>query len=178
MLAGAAATFALAGLSLALGSPGFAQPDAQKQEKAQPRTEHREVRTIIRTIHDGDGEAAAHREHSAHGEGPGDHQRVIVMNHRGGAGQHDGHTVRVHGPNGEVVIPDCDGGQATNVDETTGGERTRVILCTRGEATPAQRAERLQRARDRLANDSELSAEQRTRVTAALDRQIAQLRGQ
>jgi len=178
MLAGAAAILILGGMSLAIGSPGFAQAEAQKQENAEPRTERREVRTIIRTMHHGEGEAAAHREHRAHGEGHGDHQRVIVMNHRGGAGQHDGHNVRVLGPDGAVVVPDCEGGQATNVDETTGGERTRIVLCSRGNATPAERAERLQRARDRLANDSELSAEQKARVTAALDRQIAQLRGQ
>ena len=43
---------------------------------------------------------------------------------------------------------------------------------------PPQRAERLAHVRDRLANDSELSAEQKARVTAALDREIARLRGQ
>ena len=176
MLAGAAAIATLGGLSLALGTPGVAPPHPDPQEKAQSGEQRREVRTTIRTIHHGESEAAAHREHRAHGEGHGDRQRVIVMNHRGGAGGHDGHNVRVHGPDGELA--DCGDGQATNVDETTGGERTRIVLCSRGNATPAERAERLQRVRDRLAGDSELSAEQKARVTAALDRQIAQLRGQ
>ncbi len=106
-------------------------------------------------------------------------ERVIIMNHKAGDGEHARHRVRVpHGANGEVVIPDCEGGQRTDVDENEDGERVRVVLCSRGEANPAQRAERLQRARDRLAADTELSEAQRARVTAALDRQIAQLRGQ
>lgn len=117
-----------------------------------------------------------------HPEGKGDRvertERVIIMNHKAGDGEHARHRVRVpHGANGEVVIPDCEGGQRTDVDENEDGERVRVVLCSRGEATPAQRAERLQRARDRLAGDTDLSEAQRARITAALDRQIAQLRG-
>lgn len=182
MLAGAAAIAALAGLSLALGTPSFAQPEAQAQEKAQPRAqpreERREERTIIRTYRHDSGDAAAHREHGAHGEGDGDrdHQRVIVMTHRGGNGDHRPE-VRVHGPHGDVMAPDCQDAPTTNVDETTDGQRTRIVLCSRGNATPAQRLERLQRVRDRLAGDDELSAEQKARVTAALDREIARLRG-
>ncbi|MEA3043621.1 MAG: bla regulator protein blaR1 [Sphingomonadales bacterium] len=176
MLAGAAATAALAGLGLALGTPGFAQPDPQPQEKAQPREERREERTIIRTYRHDSGDAAAHREHHADGASDGDRQRVIVMTHRGGDG-HGAPDVRVHGPHGDVMDADCRDAQATNVDETADGERTRIVLCSRGDATPAERVERLQRVRDRLAGDSELSAEQKARVTAALDREIARLRG-
>ena len=177
MLAGAAAITALAGLSLALGTPSFAQPDAQPPEKAQPREERREERTIIRTYHH-DADDAEHREHRAHGAGAGDRQRVIVMTRRPGDGERHGPDVRVHGPHGDVMAADCADGEATNVDETTGGQRTRVVLCSRGNATPAERLEGLQRVRDRLASDSELSAEQKARVTEALDREIARLRGQ
>ena len=53
------------------------------------------------------------------------------------------------------------------------------MLCSRGtDATPAARADQLTHVRDRIANDSELTAEQKARVTAAIDRQIARLRGQ
>jgi beta-lactamase regulating signal transducer with metallopeptidase domain len=181
MIGGTAAIVMLGGLSLAVGSPGLAQPQAEqpKQNEAAPGRERREERVIVRTIRRDGGTGGPHRPHregAAH-SGPGEHQRVIVMTHRGGDGQHAGRNIRVHGPDGEVHVPDCDQGQATNVDETAGGERTRVVLCTSGNATPAERAERLQRARDRLAQDSELSPAQRGRVTAALDREIARLRG-
>lgn len=175
LIGGSAAILMLGGLSLAVGSPGLAHPQAEQPGggEAAPARERREERVIVRTIRpDGDG---PHGGHSAH-SGPGDHQRVIVMDHRGDG--HPGqHRVRVIGPDGEVSVPDCNGGQATNVDETSGGQRTRVVLCTRGNGTPAERAERLQRARDRLAQDSELSQAQRDRVTAALDREIARIRG-
>jgi beta-lactamase regulating signal transducer with metallopeptidase domain len=175
MLAGAAAVAALAGLGLALGTPGFAQPEAQAPQKAQPREERREERTIIRTYRHDAGDAE-HREHGAHGEDGGDRQRVIVMTHRGD-GPHGGADVRVQGPHGDVMAADCQDAPTTDVDETTDGQRTRIVLCSRGNATPAERLERLQRVRDRLANDSELSEAQRAHVTEALDREIARLRG-
>ena len=179
MIGGTAAIVLLGGLSLAVGSsPGLAHPHPEAEQPAQseaaPGRERREERVIVRRVHDEDGQ---HRGHAAHSGGDG-HQRVIVMTHRGdghpGPGQH---RVRVIGPDGALSVPECNDGQATNVDETEGGQRTRVVLCTRGNATPAERAERLQRARDRLAGDSELSQAQRDRVTAALDREIARLRG-
>lgn len=180
MLGGTAVVLTLAGLTFAIGTPGFAQPDAPKQDQAQPREERSEEhRVIIRTDHDGPG-AAEHRDHGEHS------QRVIVMTHGGeghrDAGNSDGvrhfelHRGGSHGS--EVIIPDCDGGQADEVNEGGDHDRTRIVLCSRGEATPAQRAERLARVRDRLANDDELSAEQKARVTAAIDREIARLRGQ
>jgi hypothetical protein len=80
---------------------------------------------------------------------------------------------------GDFDDSDCGEGQRTDVNEGDDHERTRVILCSRGgSATPAERAERLRQVRDRLAGDSDLSAEQKARVTAALDREIARLRGQ
>jgi bla regulator protein BlaR1 len=179
MVGGAAAILTLGGLSLAVGSPGLAQPQAAppSRDEAVPDRERREERVIVRTHHvtRDEGARTVHRSRTEHTGPDAERQRVIVMTHRGGHGQADGHNVRVHGPDGEA--PNCDHGQATNVDETSGGERTRVVFCERGNATPAQRAERLQRARDRLASDSELSQAQRDRVTAALDREIARLRG-
>ncbi len=107
-------------------------------------------------------------------------ERVIVMTDKGDASAGDaGHRVRIRrGEGGEVVIPDCTPAERIEIDEATDDQRTRVVLCSRGNATPSERAERLQRARDRLAGDDHLSAEQRARVTAALDREIARLRGQ
>ena len=179
LIGGAAAVTLLAGAGLALGSPGFAQAGAAPPAATQ-------------------GEAA---------EGQRSEERIIIRTHQGGAGGHgapDVRTVRIHhgeggeagpgnreehriilnrGPDGhgpEADMADCDRGQRSEVNEGEGNQRTRIILCTRGTdtATPAQRAERLQSMRDRLANDSELTAEQRSRVSAAIDREIARLRAQ
>ena len=103
-------------------------------------------------------------------------ERVIIMHPKAGeGGEH-----RVHMRHGEpgIHVSDCDNGEATNIDESTGGERTRIVICGQGEANPAQRAEHLQGVRERLANDDALSAEQRARVLAAIDRELARLRGQ
>ena len=167
---GAAFILAVAGLGAAVGTPGLAQPDAPKQDQAQPPEERQVERRIIIREHDGEPQAGDHREHR---------ERVIVMSHRGeghGDGDHARH-VEIHRDGHEVVIPDCDHGQADEVNEGTDHDRTRIVLCSRGEATPAERAERLARVRDRLAGDSELSAEQKARVTAAIDREIARLGG-
>lgn len=147
MFGGGAAVAILAAASATLGSPGLAHPHPE-------------------------GDAGNRRT-----------ERVIIMDHRADGAEHrDGdrtHVMRMRrGADGDVSVPDCEGGEATNVDEGSGNERTRIFLCNRGAGgNPAERAERLQRVRDRLANDTELSAEARARVTAALDRQIAQLRG-
>ena len=171
MLAGAAFILAVAGVGAAVGTPGLAQPDAPKQDQAQPPEARQVERRVIIREQDGEPQAGDRREHR---------ERVIVMTPRGeghGDGDHARH-VEIHRDGHEVVIPDCDHGQADEVNEGTDHDRTRIVLCSRGNATPAERAERLAHARDRLANDSELSAEQKARITAALDREIARLRGQ
>jgi bla regulator protein BlaR1 len=107
-------------------------------------------------------------------------ERIVIMTHKGDRPAGDAeHRVRIRrGEGGEVVIPECDPANRTEVNEGADNERTRIVLCSQGAATPAERAERLQRARDRLARMDDLSEEQRARVTAALDREIARLRGQ
>jgi beta-lactamase regulating signal transducer with metallopeptidase domain len=201
LLGGAAAVTMLAGVGLALGSPGFAQQSEQaaKQDQAEPGGERREERVIIRTHRVGEGEHKAGAEGARHSEHANHDRRVIVMTHGGDGerrhaeqgehGDHGDHEMRMfnmhlgHGGHmamtDHMAMADCDEGQRSEVNEGEGSERTRVILCTRGgNATPAQRAERLQGVRDRLAQDSELSAEQRARVSAAIDREIARLRAQ
>jgi beta-lactamase regulating signal transducer with metallopeptidase domain len=189
MLAGAAAILALGGVSLAFGSPSLAQAETQtttQTNEAEPGSaatpQRREERIIIRTDHEDHRRPGEH--HGAAGAPTERRERVIIMNHDG-AGAHassDGHAMMMHrGAAGEheVVIPDCAGGQSDEVDEGTDNSRTRIVLCSRGVgATPAARAERLVHVRERIAGDSELSAEQKARVTAAIDRQIARLRGQ
>lgn len=201
LLGGAATVAALAGVSLALGTPGFAaQQDsppaaAPKQGEAAPTTQRREERVIVRTIHN-DDDHADHAPGTASGdrrEGGARERRIIIMEHgdRDHADSHaahgDGqvHAFTLHRGEGGAMTMDghrlesCDGGQVSDVSEGDANNRTRVVVCTRGEgANATQRAEHLQRARDRLAQDSDLSAEQKARITAALDREIARLRAQ
>ena len=77
-----------------------------------------------------------------------------------------------------MVLEQCGGGDRTEVNEGNGNNRTRIILCSRGdgERSAAQRAEALERARARLAGDDDIPSEQRQRVLAAIDREIARLR--
>lgn len=117
-------------------------------------------------------------------EGKGPHQeRIVVMEMKDGEGRaHAGpgdHVMHIRrGPNGEHVLPEhCRGGQnLANVDETNGDRRTRVVLCSAGDADPAARLRHLQQARERMAANSSIEGEHRERVLAALDRAIAELR--
>ena len=116
------------------------------------------------------------------GEGEAKERRIVIVETKAheGAGEDRVRQFRLRrGENGEVVLPErCnDGQELANVDERTGDERTRVILCTRGEADAATRLEQLQQVRERMAGNSELSAEHRDRVLAAIDREIVRLRG-
>lgn len=119
-----------------------------------------------------------------HPEGDGQSQeRIVIMEHKAGeGGEHAGrdHVMRIRrGPNGTTVLPDLcrDGdGEIANVDERTEGQRTRVIMCSHGQADAATRLERLQRARERIASNAELTGEHRDRVLEAIDRAIAYTR--
>ena len=114
------------------------------------------------------------------GDGKAHRERILIMTHKGGEGaRHGEHRVRMHHDgDGAAVVTDCPEAQATRIDEGAGDERTRIVLCASPDSTPAQRVEHLRRARERLAQEDDLSAEQRGRVTAALDREIARLQAQ
>ena len=130
-------------------------------------TRDRRESVIIMTHRDGEGHGEGHG--AGHGEGHGDEQGMM-REHRMMMMGGDGHAMVMHG---------CGGGR-TDVDEQSGdaNNHTRVIICGNGDATPAQRAERLQHARDRLAANDEISGEQKARILALLDEQIRRLRGQ
>lgn len=197
MLGGAAAIAALGGLSLAFGSAGAVAQPSPPAPPAPPSghaphgdaADGRHERVIVHTIRTDE-----HRDHRGEGASAGqrggnDGERRVERNVRViTTGDGDGqriHTVDVRGPDGQrvdtVVVPrDCDGaGQRSEVNEGTANNRTRVIVCTRtgaGEGSPAQHAEALQRARERLSNDSDIPSEQRQHVLAAIDRELARLR--
>jgi bla regulator protein blaR1 len=120
-----------------------------------------------------------------HPEGGANKERIVIMEHKAGeGGEHAGRSHVMHlrrGPNGEPVLPEhCrnGGGELANVDERSGEQRTRIIMCTHGEGSvdAATRLQRLQQARERIAANSELTGEHRDRVLAAIDRAIAEAR--
>lgn len=117
-----------------------------------------------------------------HPDGEGkQQQRIVIMEHKGGAAPREGvRSFRIErGENGEPVLPEgCRNSEPlANVDERSGDRRTRIVLCGAGEGTAASRLEHLQRARERIASSDEFTGEHRDRVIAAIDREIARLRG-
>ena len=126
------------------------------------------------------GPGAAHPH--AEGEEKERRHRVVVVEKHGEHAEHRDGAVRTfrmrRGEGGDAEhLEGC--GEATEVfnDSSEEGERrSRMIICARGDVTPAARLEMLENARSRLAEDSHLSEEQRARVSAALDREIARLR--
>jgi hypothetical protein len=142
------------------------------------------------------GAALAH----PHPDGDGKKVERIVIIRDGAGGEHDGkpgkHEVRRfeligsdadhHGAPGEprirrFVMNDagvvgCEDGQKI-VDESAGDgdKKTKVIICTKGQPTAAS-AERLEEALARINDNDELSAEQKARITTALQSAIDRAR--
>jgi hypothetical protein len=116
----------------------------------------------------------------AHDPGEDDGERkvekIIILNdHRkGGGGEHRVRTFRIPSA---AALADCDG-ERIAVSESTGGdrERTRVVICSKGDLSAADRAEKLERALARINANDELSAEHKEKVTAALREAIERLR--
>ena len=192
MLGGAAAVVTLGGLSLAFGSasaqPAPSAPPAPPSAAAPHDGERHEERVIVRTMHnDQHGDAAREHHGSADGERREERHVMIITNDGDGHGdgaEHHRRMMEMHGGPGDHAMVmsdhDCQGANRSEVNEGNDNNRTRVIVCTRsnnGAANPAQQAEALQRARARLAENNEIPAEQRQRVLAAIDREIARLRG-
>ncbi len=192
MFGGAAAIATLGGLSLAFGSAGQAAQPTPPAPPSAPRADehdHDEHRVIVHTIrtdeHRERHSSRSERRNSSEGDGARREERrvVSVITTAGGDGRHHPDTIDIEGPDGHrIIAPRECAGQHGRVDVSEGeaNNRTRIILCSRGdgEHTPARQAEALQRARARLTEDSDIPVEHRQRVLAAIDREIARLRGQ
>lgn len=168
MLGGAAAVALLAGAGLTAGAPGLAQQaESAPAPRGEAQPERREVhRVIIRDRRDGEASSDAPRT---------ERRQTVIVTDRDGGETAEERQVRIHADRLELS-GDCDNRDA--VEAQGDRQQTRIVVCSRGESTPAERADRLQRARDRLAGESELSGEQRERMLAAIDREIARLRAE
>ena len=114
---------------------------------------------------DGTGEATVHK--------------VIVLSSRDGD-KHDGKEGKpprefrmMRGQGGEFTCPN---GKATEVDETTGGERTKVLICADDKLSSTERAAKLEEVLARIRSNDTVGAEHKAKVEAALQDAIARLR--
>lgn len=157
LLAGSALAITLAATSLIVGAPVHAQDKAeQKQEQ---------TRVIIMDRRDGAAPATTERT---------ERREFRIRRDRDG-------TVTSEGLDPELQrrIDGCRDGnnQLANINEGNDSQRTRVVVCTQDGSSGTANVEALQRARERMANNDDLSAETKQRVLAELDRAIARARG-
>jgi beta-lactamase regulating signal transducer with metallopeptidase domain len=132
-------------------------------------------------------ERVADQEDPARGER---HQVIILEREKGGAaptGQRREIRVR-RGPDGKVTTEGLPPGAAErfaecnaqneviNVDSDEGKERTRILVCTKDGANPANRLQILQNVRDRMVKSIDLNEETRQRMLTEIDRAIAAAR--
>jgi hypothetical protein len=80
------------------------------------------------------------------------------------------------------MLENCGAGKRVETDTETKGDkgeirRTRVILCAKGTHDSKAMVEHLEATRKRMAEETELSAEERAKVLAALDAEIARAKG-
>jgi hypothetical protein len=103
-------------------------------------------------------------------------QKIIVLSKRADGAGTPG-PVRefrmMRGQGGEFTCPN---GDATKIDETTGGERTKVLICTDDKLSKAEHAEKLEGALERMRSQDHLGGEHKAKVEAALQEAIARLR--
>jgi beta-lactamase regulating signal transducer with metallopeptidase domain len=194
MLGGAAAIATLGGLSLAFGAAGAVAQPAPPAPPASPAPpagaaphadhDHHRERVIVRTYrhddHPGHRDGARSERRGADGERR-EERRVHVITTGDRDGRHARIIERHGGADAHVMMmggEECRNANRSEVNEGSGNNVSRVIVCGRGERSAADRAEHLQRARARMAEDNEIPAEHRQRVLAAIDREIARLRAQ
>ena len=119
------------------------------------------------------GAALAHPHQD--GEGKDKVQKIIILSKHDGKGPHK--PVRefrmLRGEGGTFTCPN---GDATKIDETTGGERTKVLICGDDKLSNADRAKKLEETLAKLRSEDHLSAEHKVKVEAALQEAIARLR--
>lgn len=101
--------------------------------------------------------------------------KTIIIRHHDGAGE-----VREEK---EIAIADCAAGgrkfstENEVTDDSGKVRKSKVVICGASGINDAQMAEKLSAARDRLAKDMETAGQAREKALAALDREIARLKG-
>lgn len=152
-------------------TPGLAQDAATGDAAADGKKVERVV-IIERGEHEGDGPVRIMRMHE--GGKPGEVRRFEI--HREGGKGEGARVIRMHGPDGDhMAMADCDGDK-TEINEGDGKQKTKIIFCGDKSLTSAQRADKLEEIRRKMAERQAIGAEHRAKVDAALQQEINRLR--
>jgi hypothetical protein len=107
-------------------------------------------------------------------EGRQERQKIIIMTDRHANGSEArGEADRRRS---RIIVADC-GGDTTEVsgENESKSEKAKVVICTRGHVSSADRAKRLEHALERINANDDLSVETKARITTALRDAIARL---
>ena len=171
----AAAAGALAIAAFGLGAPGIAHPHPE-EDGVSTKTE----KVIVIREGDGkhDGKTKRIRTFRIEGDGAagpnGERIRTFRVHRDGKAGDGERH-VRVLRLDGDRLA-DCGGEEVVRSETGDDKDKTKVIICSKGELTEAQRIEKIEKVLTRIQSNDDLSAEHKERVTAALRRAIEDMR--
>jgi hypothetical protein len=152
-------------------TPGLAQDTATADAGKDKKVER--VVIIERGEHDGDGPVRVMRMRHEDGK-PGETRHVEI--HRKGDKGEGAHVIRMHGPDGaHMAMADCDG-EKTEINEGDDKRKTKILFCGDKSLTAAQRADKLEEIRRKMAERQAIGAEHRAKVEAALQQEIDRLR--
>jgi hypothetical protein len=120
------------------------------------------------------GAALAH----PHEGGDGDKrvQKVIVLSDKNvgkGAEKRVREFRMMQGKDGTFTCPN---GEETKIDETTGGDRTKILICGDDRLSDAERATKLEETLAKIRAEDHLGTEHKAKVESALQDAIARLR--
>jgi hypothetical protein len=106
-------------------------------------------------------------------------RKVIIVEEHHDADGKDHARMQHHGT--AMAIADCGADKTlfSDAGEEQAGEgktkKTKILICSRGDASAEERAKRLERALARISADEDLSPETKTRITTALRDAIARV---
>jgi hypothetical protein len=101
-------------------------------------------------------------------------QKIIIMTERPDGAQ-EGRARADHGESSTMVFADCAGDRNEIRTADRDGKKAKVVLCSRGDVSAAERAKRLEHALARINARDELSPETKARITTALRDAIERL---
>ena len=109
-------------------------------------------------------------------EGDEPKQKVIIMTERIARAGHADAREDAGPAHKTMILADC-GGDRTDYSDSAGGgkDKTKIVICSRGNVSTAERAKRLEHALERINSNDELSAESKAKITTALRDAIARL---
>ncbi|MDB5672916.1 MAG: hypothetical protein JWO25_3875 [Alphaproteobacteria bacterium] len=97
---------------------------------------------------------------------PEQKQKIVIMTDRESDG--DKHEALDHRAS-QLVIAECSGDKTeVSGGSEAKGEKARIVICNRGNASAADRTKRLEHVIERINSDNELSVETRAQITTAL----------